>query len=221
MNMEESMFLIRWPRDEMVKREGEREEYRESRYKIRKEEKEKLLRNFFTEKEIQDFRDMVESDRKRRIYKNYSYHPIAKKEEEIYQELRKKYPDLVGEKFPQILPNGNKYYIKGLSKQELEETDLNPYYQKIKEYMGEKVFKKLGDGFSVTSYYINDENEVIPVTVATFIYDAITIYGFYGDEAAGFKLTTNDIRALSGDEIFYLIDDKFVKTNERGENWLW
>lgn len=56
---------------------------------------------------------------------------------------------------PQILSNGCKYYLKGLSVQEDKETDLSPYREKIKEYMGDEVYNTLKGGLKATSYYID------------------------------------------------------------------
>lgn len=61
-----------------------------------------------------------------------------------------------------ILSNGCKYYLKGLSVQEDKETDLSPYREKIKEYMGDEVYNTLKGGLKATSYYIDKNNKVIP-----------------------------------------------------------
>lgn len=185
------------------------------RLKMIKEEKEKILRDFFTEKEIQDFRNMVARDRKRRTMVNYGYHNIYKKENEIFRELNKKYPNLIDSKFPQILSNGYKYYIKGPSKQEIRENDWSLYYQKIKEYMGDEVYNRLEGGIRVTSYYVDKENKVIPITMFTYISTTITTYGLYGDEGAGFRLTDSYSYGITGDSIFYLENDKFIKSDEK------
>lgn len=125
-------------RDEIKQREKEREEYRKSRLETIEIEKGKLLRTFFTEKEIQDYEDMIESDKRRRgVVISYSYHPVYKKEQEILKELNKKYPySLTDEKFPAILSNGCKYFAKGLSVQEYERTDLSPYEGKNQRIYG-------------------------------------------------------------------------------------
>ena len=116
-----------------------------------------------------------------------------------------------------ILSNGCKYYIKGLSKKELQETDLNPYYQKIKEYMGEEIFEKLKKGLAITSYYVDKNGKVIPITMFTYISTTITTYGLYGDEGAGFRLTNSYSVDIAGDNIFYLENGKFIKSDEKGK----
>ena len=88
-------------RDEIIQREKEREEYEKSRLKAIESKKEKLLRDFFTEKEIQDFKDMLARDRKRGAMVDYSHYDVYKKENEILEKLNEKYPN-VDEKFPKI-----------------------------------------------------------------------------------------------------------------------
>ncbi|WP_034548739.1 hypothetical protein, partial [Helicobacter cinaedi] len=117
-------------------------------------------------------------------------------------------------KFPQILSNGCKYFAKGLSVQEYERTDLSPYKEKIKEYTGEEAYNILHKGLFVSSYYVDKNNKVIPITFYTYIYDTITTYGLYGDEGAGFRLTNRYSVGIAGGNIFYLENGKFIKSDE-------
>ena len=201
-------------RDEVIQREKEREEYSQNRLKMIEEEKEKILRSLFTEKEIQDFRDMVARDRERRVVRRY-FDEVYEKENEIFRELTKKYPDLIDNKFPETLSNGSKYYHN--YQLNINDENLKPYYQKIKEYMGEEVFEKLSRGLAVTSYYVDKNGKEIPITMYTFIYVTTTTYGIYGDEGAGVRFTSRDTYNISNDNIFYFINGKFIKSNDRGE----
>ena len=115
---------------------------------------------------------------------------------------------------PQTLSNGYKYFAKGLSVQEYERTDLSPYKEKIKEYTGEEAYNILHKGLFVSSYYVDKNNKVIPITFYTYIYDTITTYGLYGDEGAGFRLTERYSVGIAGDNIFYLENGKFIKSDE-------
>ena len=113
-----------------------------------------------------------------------------------------------------ILSNGCKYFAKGLSVQEYERTDLSPYKEKIKEYTGEEAYNILHKGLFVSSYYVDKNNKVIPITFYTYIYDTITTYGLYGDEGAGFRLTNRYSVGIAGGNIFYLENGKFIKSDE-------
>ncbi|STP14467.1 hypothetical protein [Helicobacter fennelliae] len=122
--------------------------------------------------------------------------------------------EAIDKNLPQILSNGCKYFAKGLSVQEYERTDLSPYKEKIKEYTGEEAYNILHKGLSVSSYYVDKNNKVIPITFYTYIYDTITTYGLYGDEGAGFRLTNRYSVGIAGGNIFYLENGKFIKSDE-------
>ena len=201
-------------RDEIIQREKEREEYSQNRLKMIEEEKEKILRSLFTEKEIQDFRDMVARDRERRVVRKY-FDEVYEKENEIFRELTKKYPDLIDNKFPQTLSNGYEY-SDGLGYYEKE---YEPYYKRIKEYMGEEVFNKLRPDIILTSFYRikkeKNKEKHIPITFLVEFTWTITTYGLYGDEGAGIRFTETRETGMGGDNIFYLENGKFVKSNEK------
>ncbi|STQ92015.1 hypothetical protein [Helicobacter fennelliae] len=122
--------------------------------------------------------------------------------------------EAIDKNLPQILSNGCKYFAKGLSVQEYERTDLSPYKEKIKEYTGEEAYNILHKGLFVSSYYVDKNNKVIPITFYTYIYDTITTYGLYGDEGAGFRLTNRYSVGIAGGNIFYLENGKFIKSDE-------
>lgn len=160
-------------RDEIIEREKKikevREVVQEASFKLQTsyfgayhKEREKLLRNFFTEKEIQDYEDMIESNRKRGVIVSYSYHPIYQKSIEIYEELVKKYPrpepltvydqsDIINKTYPRILSNGCRYIeadeddypliLTPPSPRKLEDKDIE-LIERIREYMGEEAYEK-------------------------------------------------------------------------------
>lgn len=204
-------------RDEIIQREKERKEYWKSYDEMIEEEVVKRLRAFFTEKEIQDYEDALKKGLDWFVV-SYRGKPIYKKSNEILGELYKKYPQSNlyrdrDEKFPQILSNGCKYFLK----QKYKETDLTPYFEKIKEYMGDEAYNKLKGGIVVTSYYVDKNGKEIPIIVRTFIRVARTTYGLYGDEGAGFRLTEESSYSISRDNVFYLENGKFIKSDENGE----
>ena len=123
--------------------------------------------------------------------------------------------EAIDKNLPQILSNGCKYYLSGPSKQELKENDWSLYYQKVKEYMGEEIFEKLKKGLATTSHCVDKNGKVIPITMFTYISTTITTYGLYGDEGAGFRLTDSYSYGITGDNIFYLENGKFIKSDEK------
>ena len=199
-------------RDEIMQREKERKEYSQNRFKMIEEEREKILRDFFTEQEIQDFRDMVARDRKRRVVVNYGYHNVYKKENEIFKELEKKYPDLINSKFPETLSNGSKYYHT--YQLNIYGKEYEPYIQKIKEYMGYENYNKLDPKIEVGYVYAVKKDNVkkeIPIELFIYLYWDKTTYGLYGDESRPRFTETREIVMSNYGNIFYLIDNKFVK----------
>ena len=122
--------------------------------------------------------------------------------------------EAIDSKFPQILSNGYKY-SDGLGYYEKE---YEPYYQKIKEYMGEEIFKELKPDIILTSFYRikeKDKEKHIPITFLVEFTWTITTYGLYGDEGAGFRFTETRKTGTGGDNIFYLENGKFIKSNEK------
>ena len=117
-------------------------------------------------------------------------------------------------KFPQTLSNGYKYYNQALS---YYEKQFEPYYQKIKEYMGEEIFKELKPDIILTSFYRDDKGIEFPLTFLVEFTCTITTYGLYGDEGAGFRLTNRYSADIAGDNIFYLENGKFIKSDEKGK----
>ena len=83
--------------------------------------------------------------------------------------------------------------------------------------MGEEIFEKLKKGLAISSYYVDKNGKVIPITMLTYISTTITIYGLYGDEGAGFRLTNRYSADIAGDNIFYLENGKFIKSDEKGK----
>lgn len=135
------------------------------------------------------------------------------------QDLRdNKYPNLIEEKFPQVLSNGRVYEIN----EDYYFKDIH-HYPKFKkyvvEYMGEEIYEKLESGLVVSSYYIDEEKYIVPISLYTYITETRTKYGLYGDEGAGFRFSSSWYVDIAGSNIFYLVEDKFIKSDERLKGW--
>ena len=250
-------------RDEIIEREKKIKEVRkvvqEASFKLQTsyfgayhKEREKLLRNFFTEKEIQDYEDMIESNRKRGVIVSYSYHPIYQKSIEIYEELVKKYPrpepltvydqsDIINKTYPRILSNGCRYIeadeddypliLTPPSPRKLEDKDIE-LIERIREYMGEEVYEKYFMGEddlptfsrSFKSFtrrttlgwlYVKGGKPIVISMSASGLKKLKTTYGpLTGDEGAGFKYVHKDYSKKLSNNIFYLENGKFVKSDE-------
>lgn len=115
-----------------------------------------------------------------------------------------------------ILSNGYKYYTGLFVAYDYKK--IEPYIQKIKEYMGEEAFNKLQPNILLISFYTINENGVekdIPIEISVSISWYKTTYGLYGDEGAGFRFTETRIVGLGNFfNTFYLIDNKFIRYKE-------
>ncbi|RDU58794.1 hypothetical protein CQA44_12075, partial [Helicobacter sp. MIT 14-3879] len=119
-------------------------------------------------------------------------------------------------KYPKTLSNGCKYFAGIVSDRGDKFEPYKPYYQKIKEYMGEEAYNKLKYNILTTSYY-KCGDKVIPITFLVTVFGTRTDYGMYGDEGAGISFSQDSSIQANSNNIFYLINDKFVKSNETRE----
>ena len=115
-----------------------------------------------------------------------------------------------------ILSNGYKYYTGLFVAYDYKK--IEPYIQKIKEYMGEEAFNKLQPNILLISFYTINENGVekdIPIEFSVSISWYKTTYGLYGDEGAGFRFTeTRRVGLGNFFNTFYLVDNKFIRYKE-------
>ena len=84
--------------------------------------------------------------------------------------------------------------------------------------MGEEIFKELKPDIILTSFYRDDKGIEFPLTFLVEFTWTITTYGLYGDEGAGFRFTETRKTGTGGDNIFYLENGKFVKSDEKRED---
>lgn len=124
--------------------------------------------------------------------------------------------EAIDKNLPQILSNGSKYYTGLFTAYDYKK--IEPYIQKIKDYMGEEAFNKLQPNILLTSFYTTNKNGVekdIPIEISVSISWDKTTYGLYGDEGAGFRLTeTRRVGLGNFFNTFYLIDNKFIRYKE-------
>lgn len=128
---------------------------------------------------------------------------------------------------PQTLSNGCEYFISGnnITKKGRNfnfkgEKEFEFYENKIREYTGDEIYKKIKPYLGVRSYY-ECQGKRYPLTIKVDIPEVVTTYGLYGDEGRGFSLTRSYVRGISGDNIFYLENGRFIKSDERGEGKDW
>jgi len=122
---------------------------------------------------------------------------------------------LVNQKFPQTLSNGKKYYTRWIDyerdtgkKAEVPES----YTNKIKEFIGDDFLKEEPRIYPKYMYFDGKEMRIIKIYLSyTYIE---TKYGLFGDEGRGVSFTKESFGTKSGDNIFYLTNNKFIKANK-------
>ena len=122
---------------------------------------------------------------------------------------------LVNQKFPQTLSNGKKYYTRWIDyerdtgkKAEVPEIYIN----KIKEFIGDDFLKEEPRIYPKYMYFDGKEMKIIKIYLSyTYIE---TKYGLFGDEGRGVSFTKESFGTKSGDNIFYLTNNKFIKANK-------
>ena len=153
------------------------------------------------------------------IFNKKFYDEIEKREAER-KELRKntKGKDLGGglytvntkiidEKLPQTLSNGKPYYTdKGDYGRKFKKQPkiAQGYSSKVKEFIGEENFNKYPPSINTEYFYINDNDEAVPITMGVSYSYKVTNYGLYGDEGRGFRLKDTETRYVIDNNKFYL-----------------
>ena len=163
------------------------------------------------------------------IFNKKFYDEIEKREAER-KELRKniKGKDLGGglysvntkvidEKYPQILSNGKKYYTRWIDyKKEMKRDVKIPknFIDMIINFIGLENFNKQKPYLDLGKLYVDDNGEVVPISIDVYYEIYSTKYGLFGDEGMGVSFSKKSVVPLSGDNKFILINGKFVKAEK-------
>ena len=121
---------------------------------------------------------------------------------------------IMDKKLPQILSNGNRYYLKWLDYENETGKKVkipDEYVNKIKEFIGDENFSKSPKPL-LRKFYI-DGNKIMPITISlTYSYQSKK-YGLFGDEGAGIRFSKSETNYVLGGNKFYFDSSKntFVK----------
>ena len=114
------------------------------------------------------------------------------------------------EKFPQILSNGKRYYLRSEYTKKVVMPD--DAIVKLKSFMGETAYKH--SSIMISDFYIDDEKLKV-ISLDVNFYQSYTKYGLFGDEGRGFSLSRKDIRNVSSLNRFILNNNKFEKVKQK------
>ena len=123
--------------------------------------------------------------------------------------------EIMDQKFPQTLSNGKRYYTRWIDYE--RDTDKKAevpeiYINKIKEFIGDDFLKEEPRIYPKYMYFDGKEMRIIKIYLS---YTHIeTKYGLFGDEGRGVSFTKESFGTKSGDNIFYLTNNKFIKANK-------
>ena len=114
---------------------------------------------------------------------------------------------IMDKKLPQILSNGKPYYTdKGDYSRKFKKQPkiAQGYSNRVKEFIGQEKFNKYPPSINTEYFYINDNDEAIPITMGVSYSYKVTNYGLYGDEGRGFRLKDTETRYVIDNNKFYL-----------------
>lgn len=115
-------------------------------------------------------------------------------------------------KYPQILSNGKPYYTLRTYRKAVKLS--KEYVNKVIDYIGQDDYSKFMPDIGVWSFYLDDNDNIVPIEL-TVSYDyQVKIYGLFGDEGRGFYMSKKESRYVPGGNKFILTNDKFEKVNK-------
>ena len=124
---------------------------------------------------------------------------------------------VMDKKLPQILSNGKKYYTRWIDyenqtgkKAKIPETYIN----KIKEFMGDENYNKSPNLPILVMFYVDNNDEIIPIKLSMSYTYYRTKYGLFGDEGHGVRFKDEEQIFIRGGNKFILINGKFERASK-------
>ena len=117
----------------------------------------------------------------------------------------------------QILSNGKKYYTRWIDyenqtgkKAEIPEIYIN----KIKEFMGDENYNKSPNLPILVMFYVDNNDEIIPIKLSMSYTYYRTKYGLFGDEGHGVRFKDEEQIFIRGGNKFILTNGKFERASK-------
>ena len=117
----------------------------------------------------------------------------------------------------QILSNGKKYYTRWIDyERETGKKAKIPeaYVNKIIEFMGDENYNKSPNLPILVMFYVDNNDEIIPIKLSMSYTYYRTKYGLFGDEGHGVRFKDEEQIFIRGGNKFILINGKFERVNK-------
>ena len=167
------------------------------------------------EKEIERQEQIRDSKRKEILERIKTIPNKNERNQKMREILKTEFYD--NPKMDQILSNGKRYYTRWIDyerdtgkKAELPESYIN----KIIEFIGLENFNKEKPYLDLGKLYVDDNGEIVPISIDVYYETYSTKYGLFGDEGMGISFSKKSIVPVSGGNKFILTNNKFIKANK-------
>ena len=124
---------------------------------------------------------------------------------------------LINKQLPQTLSNGKKYYTRWIDyKKEMKRDAKIPknFIDMIINFIGLENFNKQKPYLDLGKLYVDDNGEVVPISIDVYYEIYNTKYGLFGDEGMGVSFSKKSVVPLSGGNKFILVNGKFIKAEK-------
>ena len=118
-------------------------------------------------------------------------------------------PKPINEKLPRILSNGKQYHTINTYQKAVNLSKT--YIDKVINHIGQENYYKFTPDINVWSFYIDDNNSIVPIEMTVTYNYKVKKYGLFGDEGRGFSLSKGEIHTAKGGNKFILNNNKFEK----------
>ena len=112
-------------------------------------------------------------------------------------------------KYPRILSNGKQYHTINTYQKAVNLSKT--YIDKVINHIGQENYYKFTPDINVWSFYIDDNNSIVPIEMTVTYNYKVKKYGLFGDEGRGFSLSKGEIHTAKGGNKFILNNNKFEK----------
>ena len=112
-------------------------------------------------------------------------------------------------KYPRILSNGKPYYTINTYQKAVNLSKT--YIDRVIDYIGQENYYKFTPDINVWSFYVDDDNNIVPIELTVTYNYKVKKYGLFGDEGRGFSLSKGEIHTARGGNKFILNNNKFEK----------